>query len=240
MYSENPYFARELSHPLGDQGDYHMQNSHTAPALNGFFPCAIDPPIPFRKVDIQPSDACPRNFLIFDQTRKRSQIMFHPEINSNLFNPGLDVNSSPIFLPDINQVHPSDEGKLSSSFKENSDDINALLSTEYEEDGECDDEEGEEVSTARTNAMHESDSSDSCSNYKSSPSRMRCSLFRKSSVSRSNKKKRQRVRKMVKALRGIVPDTNRMSTVAVLDEAVRYLKFLRVEVQKLGVENTQV
>ncbi|KAL0358524.1 UNVERIFIED_CONTAM: Transcription factor [Sesamum angustifolium] len=112
----------------------------------------------------------------------------------------------------------------------------ALLSTEYEENEECDDDD--EVSTARTGAVYECNSPDSCSNYES-PSKKSRTFLRKSSGDRGSEKKRRRMRKMVKALRGIVPGANRMSPVAVLDEAVRYLKSLRVEVQKLGVGNSK-
>lgn len=45
------------------------------------------------------------------------------------------------------------------------------------------------------------------------------------------------MKKMVRVLRGIVPGGNEMNTVDVLDEAVQYLKSLKVELQNLGVEN---
>ncbi|KAL0363548.1 UNVERIFIED_CONTAM: Transcription factor [Sesamum calycinum] len=198
--------------------------------LNGVVPPGIKALTPFHSFDIQPSDACPRNFVIFDQTTNRSQIMYHPEINSNFFYPGLCVGA--VCQNNINQEDANDEIKLTSPLKEDSDDIDALLSTEDEENEDCDDDE---VSTARTGAVYECNSPDSCSNYES-PSEKSGSLFRKFSVSRCSDKKRQRTRKMVKALRGIVPGARQMSTVAVLDEAVSYLKSLRVEVQKLGAK----
>ncbi|KAM1094054.1 hypothetical protein ACFX2B_008981 [Malus domestica] len=58
-----------------------------------------------------------------------------------------------------------------------------------------------------------------------------------SSSSSNNERKRQKMKKMVRVLRGIVPGGNEMNTVAVLDEAVQYLKSLKVELQKIGVEN---
>ncbi|CAN6546152.1 unnamed protein product [Malus baccata var. baccata] len=58
-----------------------------------------------------------------------------------------------------------------------------------------------------------------------------------SSSSCNSERKRQKMKKMVRALRGIVPGGNEMNTVAVLDEAVQYLKSLKVELQKIGVEN---
>ncbi|KAL0407483.1 UNVERIFIED_CONTAM: Transcription factor [Sesamum latifolium] len=221
--------------PLGDQVGYYMQNPPMASVFNGFVPPGVKPLMPFSNVDIQPSDACPRNFIIFDQTNNRSQIMFHPEINSKFFCPPLGIDTS-MLRDNVEQKDSNDERKVASSSKEDSDDIDALLSSEYEENEECDDDD--EVSTARTGAVYECNSPDSCSNYES-PSKKSRPFLRKSSGGRGSEKKRQRMRKMVKALRGIVPGANRMSTVAVLDEAVRYLKSLRVEVKKLGVGNSK-
>ncbi|KAL2244694.1 transcription factor bHLH144 [Sesamum indicum] len=232
MHSHQPHFSGKPMQPLADQFDYYMQNAPMSSLLNGgIMPPGIKPLMPFHSFDIQPSDACPRNFVIFDQTTNRSQIMYHPGINSKFFYPGLGVDA--VCQDNINQKDANDEIKLTSPLEEDSDDIDALLSTENEENEDFDDEE---VSTARTGAVYKCDSPDSCSNYES-PSEKSGSLFRKFSGSCCNDKKRQRTRKMVKVLRGIVPGASRMSTVAVLDEAVRYLKSLRVEAQKLGARN---
>lgn len=231
MHNNQPNFPRRPMFPLVDQMGYYMQNAHMASLFDGLVAPGIKPRIPFGNVDIQPSVACPRNFIIFDKTNNRSQIMLHPEISSKMIYPGFG-GETPIFQEKVKQKDADDEREVASQLKEDSDDIDALLSTEYEED-----ESDDEVSTARTNAIYECSSPDSCSNYESVSKKSR-SLFRKSSGSHGNDKKRQRVRKMVKALRGIVPGANRMSSVAVLDEAVRYLKSLRVEVKKLGVGNS--
>ncbi|PIN23599.1 hypothetical protein CDL12_03671 [Handroanthus impetiginosus] len=237
MHSDEPYFARKTMLPLGDQVGYYGQNAPMGTFFNGgLVPPGIKPLMPFHNVDIQPSNACPRNFVIFDQTHNKSQIMFHPEIDSKLFSPPFGLDPS-IFQVNAGQNTADDERKNSAPFKEDSDDIDALMSTEDEENDECDDDD-DEVSTARTDAYYACNSPDSCSNY-DLPPRKSQSFFRKSSGSHENEKKRHRMRKMVKALRGIVPGANRMSTVAVLDEAVRYLKSLRVEVQKMGVGNAK-
>ncbi|KAL3624816.1 hypothetical protein CASFOL_031484 [Castilleja foliolosa] len=226
MHTDEPYFPEKM---MLDQFGYYMQNPPMASVLNRFISPGINhPTMPFRNVDIQPSSACPRNFIIFDQTNIKSQIMFNPEINSKFCYPGFN------FEPSIFQdnVIPNDEDKIGSSFEEDYDDIDALLSSEYEEDPEDD-----EVSTARTGAIYDCGSPDSCSNYEPVTKKRR-TLFKKPSENRGNKKKnRKKVRKMVKALRGIVPGANQLSSVAVLDEAVRYLKSLKVEVQKLGIKN---
>lgn len=232
MHSNQPNFPGSPMLPLGDQLGYYMQNAHMTSVFDGLVAPGIKPRMPFGNVDIQPSDACPRNFIIFDQTNNRSQIMLHPEISSKMFYPGFGVDTT-FFQQNVDTKDANDdEREATSQLKEDSDDIDALLSTEYEENEESDDE----VSTARTNAIYECSSPDSCSNYKSVSKKSRS--LRKSPGSHGNDKKRQRVRKMVKTLRGIVPGANRMSTVAVIDEAVRYLKSLRVEVKKLGVGNS--
>uniref|UniRef100_A0A0A9FRA7 BHLH domain-containing protein n=2 Tax=Arundinoideae TaxID=156631 RepID=A0A0A9FRA7_ARUDO len=46
------------------------------------------------------------------------------------------------------------------------------------------------------------------------------------------------MKKMMRTLKGIIPGGNQMDTPAVLDEAVRYLKSLKVEAKKLGVRGS--
>ena len=60
-----------------------------------------------------------------------------------------------------------------------------------------------------------------------------------SSGSRNNDRKRKKVQKMASVLRGMVPGGQRLSTTAVLDEAVKYLKSLKVEVEKNGVDHSK-
>ena len=43
------------------------------------------------------------------------------------------------------------------------------------------------------------------------------------------------IRKVVTVLRGIIPGGDQLDAPDVLEEAVRYLKFLKVEAEKLGV-----
>ncbi|KAL6538704.1 hypothetical protein OROGR_012692 [Orobanche gracilis] len=154
-----------------------------------------------------------------------------PEIK----HPGFSVETS-LFQDDVMQNESIDDNKIGPPLEEEEeeyDDIDALLSTEYEENEE--DEDDEVVSTARTGACYECSSPDSCSNYYETVSKKRRKVSEKgkSSGTRGNEKKCKRIRKMVRALRGIVPGANRMSALAVLDESVRYLKSLKGEVQKL-------
>ncbi|XP_073299166.1 uncharacterized protein [Primulina huaijiensis] len=125
------------------------------------------------------------------------------------------------------------EGKFFSLLKEDSDDIDALLSMEDVENKEYDDDE---VRTARTDATYECNFPGSCSNYESPP-RKRSVLG--TSVIHCNYKKGERMRTMVKVLRRMVPGAKQMSTVTVLDEAVRYLKSLEAQVHNLetGIQN---
>jgi hypothetical protein len=46
----------------------------------------------------------------------------------------------------------------------------------------------------------------------------------------------EKIRKMVTVLAGIVPGGDQLDTHALLEEAGRYLKFLKVGANKLGVE----
>ncbi|CAA2993058.1 transcription factor bHLH144-like [Olea europaea var. sylvestris] len=232
MHSDRKYFPQNPILPLPDQvGGCYKSKTPIASIFGGtILPSGIKPSRPLHGVDFQTSEACPRNFIIFDQTNNRSQITFHPEIDSKFLHPdfgGVGVSNC---LDNVGWKDKKEDEEIT-SFKEDSDDIDALLSTEYDETEEYEDDE---VSTARMDANYESDSSDSCSNYESVSRKRRSPPSEKS----SNDMKRQKMRKMVKALGGIVPGANRMSTVAVLDEAVKYLKSLRVEVQEMGAGNS--
>ncbi|XP_022879631.1 transcription factor bHLH144-like [Olea europaea var. sylvestris] len=228
MHSDGKYFPQNPVLPLPNQvGSYYMSKAHIQSIFGGtILPSGIKPSRPFHVVDFLTSDACPRNFVIFDKTKNRSQIMFHPEIGSKYPHPDYGVGMSNC-LDNIGWKDKED--REITSFTEDSYDIDALLSTEYENE-EYDEDK---LSTGRTDANYGSESLDSCSNYESLSRKRRSPPSEKS----SEDKKRQKMRKMVKALRGIVPGANQMSTVAVLDEAVRYLKSLRVEVQETGVGN---
>ncbi|KAJ0017071.1 hypothetical protein Pint_10026 [Pistacia integerrima] len=198
-----------------------------APAFGAVLPPAARPPIPFDGVELQPSEVCPKNFVILDQTHHRSQIMFHPASAHKFDGPSLNFCAN--YIQDIFERKDVTDLKrgMSSSLKEDSDDIDALLSLEEEEEEDYDEEE---VSTARTVGNYASEhqkNKSSSSKLKSSGSTSNCNIERK----------QQKMKKMVKVLRGIVPGGDQMNTVTVLDEAVKYLKSLKVEVQKLGVGN---
>ncbi|CAK9181725.1 unnamed protein product [Ilex paraguariensis] len=227
MQSDQQFFLKKPVVPLADQvgGAY----IHNAPIASTFGGTVVPPGA--NAVEFQPSEVCPRNFIIFDKTDNRSQIMFHPAIGSKFGYPGLNIGAS--YFHAIIDRKDANSGRENSFMKEDSDDIDALLSLEEEESDE------EEVSTARTHGNSGSDSPDSCSNYGSNPGKSRLPSLKKSSASgpSCSESKRRKMRKMVKALRGIVPGANQMNTVAVLDEAVKYLKSLKVEVQKVGVGN---
>ena len=163
--------------------------------------------------------------------------MFHPTVAHKFSGPGLNMHVNCMQENYEGKAVEDNEREISSSLKEDSDDIDALLSLEEEDE---DDYDADEVSTARTYGNYGSSSPDCCSTYGSKPRRNGSSSVKKSSGSGSTSNgemKQQKMKKMVKALRGIVPGGDQMNTVDVLDEAVRYLKSLKVEVQKLGVGN---
>ncbi|XP_050232168.1 transcription factor bHLH144 [Mercurialis annua] len=241
MMQSDQQFPRRKSVPhFGNQsGNDHMH----VPIASSFAPA---PPLSSKHlmsvhgIEFQPSEVCPKNFIIFDQTDHRSQIMFHPTVAHKFSSPGLGMHASYVQENFKRKMANDIEKEVSSSLKENSDDIDALLSLEEDEEDGYDEEE---VSTARTYGNYGSSSPDSCSTYGSKPRKNGSSSVQSSSGSGSScnsERKRQKMKKMVKALRGIVPgSSDQMNTVTVLDEAVRYLKSLKVEVQKLGVGNLE-
>ncbi|PWA98724.1 Myc-type, basic helix-loop-helix (bHLH) domain-containing protein [Artemisia annua] len=99
--------------------------------------------------------------------------------------------------------------------------------------GEVQEYEEDELSTARTHRNDLKDTSDSCSS-RLVKSRLALSSFSHKS-SGSSERKREKMRKMVNTIREIVPSGKQMNSVAVIDEAVKYLKSLKVELQEVGV-----
>ncbi|CAL1410543.1 unnamed protein product [Linum trigynum] len=163
--------------------------------------------------------------------------MFNPAIGHKFSAPNFNAPSSFIHESFMGKEDALDIEKELSSWKEDSHDIDALLSLDEEDDGDYESDE-DEVSTART---YGSSSPDSCSNYDhhNNSSSNVCSSVQKSfgggSSSNSSEKKQLKMKRMVKALKGIVPGGEQMNTVTIIDEAVKYLKTLKVEAQKLGV-----
>ena len=230
MQSDQQFYPPKAVPTLADQvGDNYM-HIPVASAFGKVLPPCAKPLPPLHGIEFQPSEVCPKNFVIFNQTDQRSQIMFNPAIANKFNGHGLNVFSTyfegKYERKDVNDV----EKETSSSLKEDSDDIDALLSSEEEEQKDYDEEE---ISTARTYGNYESDS-DSRSAYSSYSSTLKSFG---SGGSCDPQIKRLKMKKMVKVLRGIVPGADQMGTVAVLDEAVRYLKSMKVEVNKLGVAN---
>lgn len=240
MQSDHQFYPRKEP-PLENQVGNNYMHDPVAAAFGAVLPPGSKHLKPFHDVEFQPSEVCPKNFIIFDQTDHRSQIMYHPALALNFSTPGLNIHSTNFHDNFGGKEINNDVTEMSPPMEEDSDDIDALLSSEEEEEEQAEYDE-EEVSTARTNGNYGSSSPESCSTYgsKARKNRASSSVQKSSSSSGSScksERKRHRVKKMVRALQGIVPGGNQMNSVAVLDEAVRYLKSLKVEVQKLGVGN---
>ncbi|XP_044461908.1 transcription factor bHLH144-like [Mangifera indica] len=234
MQRDHPPHPKKSGPPFGNRGGNHYMNIPVAPAVGAVLPPAAKPPMPFKGAELRPSEVCPKNFIILDQTCHRSQIMFHPASAHKFGGPSLNFCGN--YIQDIFERKDVADIKreISSSLKEDSDDIDALLSLEEEEEEDYDDEE---VSTARTVGNYRSYSPDPVSSYASRHQKNKSSSKLCSTGNSNIEQKQQKMKKMVKVLRGIVPGADQMNTVAVLDEAVKYLKSLKVEVQKLGVGN---
>ncbi|XP_028232438.1 transcription factor bHLH144-like [Glycine soja] len=236
MQTQEYFLPDKMVLPLADEAiDPHMR-APLASAFDAYLPPGVRQITPFERFNVQPSEACPKNFVIFDQTDQRSRIMFHPAMTYKFNSPGLNVHATGSQDFEKNKANQM-EREVSSPFEEDPNDIDALLSIGVDE---LDDFDEEEVSTARTQENYES-LSDSCSSY-CSKSRKRSSS---SSVQKSsgaggfchNEGKHWEMKRMVRMLRKIVPGGgNQMDSVAVLDEAVKYLKSLKVEVEQFGVE----
>jgi hypothetical protein len=236
MHSDRYFRSKEAMPPLTNQVDNNNMHFPVATTFAAVQPLAAKHLMPVHGIEFQSSEICPRNFIIFDQADHRSQVMYNPAVAHNHGGPDFNIHATYIQENFERTDTYNVEREISSSLKEDSDDIDALMSLEEEEPEECD---GEEVSTARTCRNYGSSSPDSCSSYGAKPMKNGSSVQKCSSSgsSSNSERKRQKMKTMVKTLRGIVPGGDQMNTVTVLDEAVRYLKSLKVEVQKLGVGN---
>ncbi|CAL5022291.1 unnamed protein product [Urochloa decumbens] len=200
----------DMAGGYGGGGAYYTANAAAAPAAYED-PVAgrrqHDFPAPLTGLEFQPSDNCPRNYVIFDQTYDRSRVMFHPSLATGGGGYGYD------------QIYT---GGAAASVRQNEDteEIDALMGTE---DG---DDEDDVRSTGRTPA--------GCGRGGGSST----SPDSACSSGGERGKKKERMKKMVRTLKGIVPGGERMDTPAVLDEAVRYLKSLEVEAKKLGARGS--
>ncbi|KAL5054696.1 hypothetical protein RYX36_035378 [Vicia faba] len=235
------YFHRgKMVLPLAEEaiGTYMNAPPHTS-AFSPVLPPGARQIMPFERFNLHPSKVCPENFVVLDQTDQQNRVLFNPAMTYKFNSPGFNFNTHAYaqdFEKDkINQM----ERELSSSFEEDSKDIDALMSLDSDE---LEDYDEEEVSTARTHEKDES-TSDTCSSYcmKSRKKRLLSSSVQTSGTkgycSSSEKKQHLEMKRMVKILRNIVPGGgNEMDTVTVLDEAVKYLKSLKVEVEQFGVE----
>jgi hypothetical protein len=181
-------------------------HGHEAGYYSNIYPSVPDDPLAGQKaheftaartneLQFQPTETCPKNYFIFDQTYAESRVMFHPSL-AHKFDAGKSTYRDKDY-----------DDSCSVRRREDTDEIDALLSSE----------EDDVVSTGRTPGYRDGSSPDSCS---------------------SGKKKKERMKKMVRTLKGIIPGGNQMDTPAVLDEAVKYLKSLKVEVRKLGVRGS--
>ncbi|XP_047329174.1 transcription factor bHLH144 [Impatiens glandulifera] len=193
-------------------------------------PTYINLAMPTHPVEFQTSEACPKNFIIFDQNFNGSQVTFHPTIAPKFCYPGLDekcqIREAVCIQSESESERERKRKREVSCIKEDSDDIDALLMSSEEIVGSDEDE----VSTGRTVGNYGGESPDS-------DSRSTCSSSRRRN---GNSSRRKKTRNMVKMLKRIVPGGDRMSTADVLDGAVKYLKSLKGEAMKLGNGNKAV
>lgn len=189
---------------------------HGFASLNGF--------------DVQPSVTCPKNFIIFDQTDNKNRIMLHPALVHKFNSPNFNICAAHAEVGGKSEGNNDNLDKYSSSLKEDSEDIDALLSSAEEEEEDV-------ISTGRTPGNWGASSPNSSCSMSSLKSHFASTHKSATSGASSNERKRERMRKMVTALRGIIPGGDQLDTPAVLDEAVKYLKSLKVEMKQLGIQN---
>lgn len=215
-----------------------VQCNHSVPVSPALaVPSGITSPhirSPLDAFELQPSKVCPRNFIIFDHTDEKGCIMYHPALVNNLNPANIDLLQCHGEM--VSRSSGQDNGNLeeqSSSFKEDTEEIDALLSSDYDSD------EDDVVSTGRTPDPLESGPFESSSlpRFKTTSQ-----VSGNSSVCYGSMENvtHEKIRNVVTVLRGIIPDGDQLDTSSVLEEAVRYLKFLKMEAKKLGMEGLSI
>ncbi|KAJ0236965.1 Transcription factor bHLH144 [Hirschfeldia incana] len=216
-----PYFSDEM----GDGNMNNVPSYASASSFDALFPpCAK---LPFRGVELQPSSVCPKNFVVFDQTYDRSQVMYHPELAPRLVNSGLASTFQNEYVGgSYGNYGQQEKVSSSSSHQEDPNEIDALLSTDEDYEDDDDDEDGGDSGDVSSTARN--------SSYGYNSSRRKQSLSGSASSCNNDGKGRRKMKKMMGVLRRIIPGGEEMNTASVLDEAVQYLKSLKLEAQKLG------
>ncbi|XP_068668193.1 transcription factor bHLH144-like [Aristolochia californica] len=223
MQRDQKFCPRKPASPIAyDLGGY----TYNIPVV----PTGNPMPGPVHGMGMNTTTNATKSFIIFDQTDNKCRIMFYPTPANKFSYPNFDFCTTTTY-PLKSGKRQEDNDKESSSLKEDTRDIDALLSSEDDEE-----EDEEEVSTGRTigNNYGGSSPDSSCSTDGSKSSKSRLSSIH---MSCSSERKQQKMKKLMKVLRGIVPGGDQMDAAAVLDEAVRYLKSLKMEVKKLGIGN---
>ncbi|KAF5752755.1 hypothetical protein HS088_TW01G00673 [Tripterygium wilfordii] len=190
MYSNQQFYHKKAASPPA-------KNRYVDIPVASAYGAVLPPPpklsIPFHGIEFQTSEVCPRNFIICDQTEHRSQIMFHPANAHKFGGPGLEVHATYV-QENFEKEYVNNTKRMTSSLVEDSADIDVLLSLE---EGEHEDSDTEEVSTARTDGNHEIDSPEFCSTYGSRPWRNdSSSSVQKSSDSNSSSQSERKRQKL--------------------------------------------
>ncbi|KAF8685855.1 hypothetical protein HU200_043767 [Digitaria exilis] len=173
------------------------------------------PAPPLDGVELKPSEACPKNYVIFDQTSTSSWVTFHPSLAHRLTTTG--GSSSSATAGHATGAAHDDDLCSPVRHKEDSAEIDALMMSS--EDGSGDDDV---TSTGRAPGNGGGSSPDStCS-----------STCGGGGGGMPGRKKKDRIKKMMRTLKGIIPGGGQMDTTAALDEAVCYLKSLNVQANK--------
>ena len=172
---------------------------------------AHDIPAPPGGLELEPSEACPKNYVVFDQTCTRSRVTFHPSLARKLGGPPESSRHG----AGAACVADADDGCSRVRQEEDPEEIDALLSLSSEDDA---------ASTGRAPGSGRDDDGSSPDSACSSGAAGR---------------KKSRIKKMMRALKGIVPGAKQMDAPAALDEAVWYLRSLKVEAaKKLGARGS--
>ncbi|XP_042042966.1 transcription factor SAC51-like [Salvia splendens] len=219
---------------------------------------------PYRKgshciIDRQPVGAPQRRFLIFDQSKNHTRLFFSPSFsslsrmflsktpasaNGSFAKVDTPVNRCILMKPVVEEKwdenHPSyGEGEMD----EDTDEINALLYSDSDEDDNSEDDEVTSTGHSLPLSLDEITEEVASSDHKSSKrKRLLDGRDEKSSFETSRRLrysgdddsgKKVKIREALKMLESIIPGLDESNPLSIIDGAVAYLKSMKSEAESL-------
>eukprot|EP00262_Sarcandra_glabra_P012051 TRINITY_DN3013_c0_g2_i1.p1 TRINITY_DN3013_c0_g2~~TRINITY_DN3013_c0_g2_i1.p1 ORF type:complete len:269 (-),score=37.16 TRINITY_DN3013_c0_g2_i1:761-1567(-) len=203
-----------------------------------------------------PRDEPKKRFLVFDRSGNRTSLIYSSfgsplqnpyPLNTKTFNP-CGFPGELMLKTDTNSVtrNASDETEATSEMHEDTEDLDALLCSESEEEtstghspvetmGYKDGEGDEEVASSSTPTSKRRRLNVDCDPdpaLADTASSVKTSCGSSGFANLDKKLRKERIQKTVSVLQSIIPGGKGMDALVIIDEAIRYLRSLRVKAKE--------